>query len=149
MQTIRLSILINAAAKTVWDALLNLINSRKRLPDFSPVVLKEGTCVLKQTPAGDDVLCRVARFIPGKLISIEQEVILNDDKLDYWHPESKNWMGLYEIYRLGEDDNGQVSLCVEVDSCWQYTDWNHDYCRKILADVKLRSEQIAAMLMSN
>ena len=143
MQTIRLSISINAAGQTVWNSLLNHINSRGRVADFSVTRLAEGSQVVKQTACGTDILCRVVRYTPDKIISIEQEVILNKGEADYWHPEAKNWIGLYEIYRLFEEDEHTV-LYVEMDSCCLYTNWTFNNIEVTIADIKMRSEQMAA-----
>ena len=148
MQTIQTSILINAEKQTVWNALHLQLNLRERIAAFSNETFGESSCILKQTPWGDKILSHVVRHSPFEVVSIKHEAVLNDEQVDYWHPETKDWIGLYEIYRIRETKE-QTVLYVEADCPGNHSEWIQHQIQERLDQVKLISEQVTASIMHN
>lgn len=148
MQTIRLSISIQAPKQTIWDALHRQLNLRESITAFSHKVLDKSNYLFKQTPWGDEMLSQVVRYSPIEVISIKHEAVFNEGRADYWHSETKNWNGLYEIYRLSEAAE-QTVLDIEADCSGKYAEWIQSQIQKTLDQVKQLSEQMPASIMSN
>lgn len=148
MQTIQSSILINAEKHTVWNALHLQLNSREGIAAFSNDTGDESGYILKQTPWGDKILSHVVRYSPFEVFSIKHEAIFKDEQADYWHPEIKDWVGLYEIYRLSETKE-QTVLHVEADCPGKHGEWIQHQIQRTLDQVKLISEQVMASIMHN
>lgn len=148
MQTIQLSILINAERQAVWNALQHQLNTRQRLIAFKNSDIIGGNNIVRKMPGGEEMLSQVIRYSPCEVLSIKHEVILENGEANYWHPEINNWTGLYEIYRLSEKDD-QTVLHIEADSAAIHADWVYNQTIKTLNEIKLVSEQMSASLISN
>lgn len=146
MQTIQGSILINAERQTVWSALHLQLNLPEGVSAFPNETGDESGYILKQTPWGDKILSHVVRYSPFEVFSIKYEVIFNDEHADYWHPETKDWIGLYEIYRFSEMKQ-QTVLHFETDCPGKHSEWMQHQLQKTMDQVKLISEQVTASVM--
>lgn len=148
MQTIHLSIFIHAPKQTVWNALHRQFYLRERIAAFSNKAFGQSSYILKQTPCCYEILSQVIRYSPFEVFSIKHEVILNEGRADYWHSETKDWMGLYEIYRLNGATE-QTVLHIEADCSSKYAEWIQHQLQKTLDQVKQLSEQMTTSIMRN
>ncbi|MFT3680876.1 MAG: SRPBCC domain-containing protein [Ferruginibacter sp.] len=153
MQTLRLSILIDAGKQDTWDVLLQDKTYRIWTSVFHPgsyaeTDWREGSSVLFKTPEGDGLISTIIRHQPCKVISMQHLGVLKNGVEDNTGVDAKNWQGLYEIYRVDEE-NSKTRLTVELDIADKYAEWFNKTWLKALEEVKLLCEKRPAAVMEN
>lgn len=148
MQTINLSIWIDADERVVWDALLKHSNYRECTAAFSTGSgngkgLMEGNAILVLMPDGNELISRIIRHQHSKVIAIQHEAVLRNGVIDHLHPAAKLWVGLYEIYRVCNKEN-RTKLDVEQDIDTSCIELVSKARKQMLEAIKTCSELVAA-----
>lgn len=149
METLRMSILINADRKKVWDTMLGDKGYREWTRAFNEGSFYQGSwdkgseirfLALDDKGETGGMFSRIKENIRHQFISIEHMGIISKGIVDTTGEEAKKWAPSYENYTFKEE-NGRTELIIEVQVADGYRDMFEEMWPRALQALKTLCEK--------